>query len=973
MAILNIQIKLDGAQFRDEAGRVTGSVDQLEGKVTTSLDSITAKAAGFSFAFNQIGTFIAGIADHLTQPLIKFAQFETSLANVGSLGVENISGIRSEILDLSSQVAIPISNLTNGFYEIVSAGVDANAQIDVLNLTAKAAKSGLAEVTDALNLSSAFVKGYGESWAATESILDDAFMTVKVGQTTFQALSSAVQEDIPLFSALKLSSDALFGSFATLTGVTGNTAAVATQLKAVAEGLANPTAELTALVQKHGFATVEDAAAQLDLIGLIKILKEETGGSATKIRELFGSTEALTALLALTGAQYESVIANTEQMKNSTGAMTQAFNVQSDTIESRWLILQNKVNARLFETVETFRPLINQVIDFASSLIEVNWTPFVVGATAAGVALLGLNLSSVIAAIAGIGPALVSATAAIVTFGGAVSLATGGITLLVGGLATLATWLLTSKKDESELATERKRTAEETIKIINAEKARVEQAAATNGATVETTNKLRLLNEELIRQQKIISDADLKIFTKQLQEAKSDLDDLQEGLIDRFDLTGILLREVSAKTGGDLLKMEEFVSKRLAEIGDFQFKNRIGLIKLSEQEIATLEDEHESYAEIIEPLQRAAAAQKSLNTEIENRNRLLTGAGSSGGGPVAGNVRTLGASISPETGRQIQESLGSAGAVEMPIRATFAPVEPKLISDLKVFSLDAQAEIAQATFEKEDELLRLQFDNKLITEQDYFAQRMLLLNDFQSRQNEMFGAESAEALRVSLEKIRFEENYVNKRRQLTEQSAHNFLATTGALMGAFQGTNEGLFAVGKGFAYAQAVVDTYAAANKALAAYPPPFSYIAAAATIASGFANAAKIAGTKFERRAAGGFLGDDQRTLAVGDFGLGENRLIIANNREFIVNAEATARNRDLLELINRSNARVAVGSGNAFQDGGFVGGGAPVIVNNDLHEIAAAIREMKIEINGVMEGQKFLRKELPVYERQENVRRV
>jgi len=970
MAILNIQIKLDGAQFRDEAGRVTGSVDQLEGKVTTSLDSITAKAAGFSFAFNQVSTFIAGIADQLTQPLIKFAQFETSLANVGSLGVTNISGIRAEILDLSSQVAIPISNLTNGFYEIVSAGVEANAQIDVLNLTAKAAKSGLAEVTDALNLSSAFVKGYGESWAATESILDDAFMTVKVGQTTFQALASAVQEDIPLFSALKLSSDALFGSFATLTGVTGNTAAVATQLKAVAEGLANPTAELAALVQKHGFATVEDAAAQLDLIGLIKLLKEETGGSATKIRELFGSTEALTALLALTGAQYESVIANTEQMKSSTGAMTQAFNVQSDTIESRWLILQNKVNARLFETVETFRPLINNVIDFASSLVDVNWTPFVVGATAAGVALLGLNLSSVIAAIAGIGPALVSATAAIVTFGGAVSLATGGITLLVGGLATLATWLLTSKKDESELATERKRTAEETIKIINAEKARVEQAAATNGATVETTNKLRLLNEELIRQQKIISDADLKIFTKQLQEAKSDLDDLQEGLIDRFDLTGILLREVSAKTGGDLLKMEEFVSKRLAEIGDFQFKNRIGLIKLSEQEIATLEDEHESYAEIIEPLQRAAAAQKSLNTEIENRNRLLQPGGNQ---PVAGQVRTLAASIPPNAGREIQESLGSAGIIKMPIHANFAPADPRLISDLKVFSLDAQQEILQATFDKEDELLRLQLDNKLITEQDYFTQRMLLLNDFQSRQNEMFGAESAEALRVSLEKIRFEENYVNKRRQLTEQSAHNFLATTGALMGAFQGTNEGLFAVGKGFAYAQAVVDTYAAANKALAAYPPPFSYIAAAATIASGFANAAKIAGTKFERRAAGGFLGDDQRTLAVGDFGLGENRLIIANNREFIVNAEATARNRDLLELINRSNARVAVGSGNAFQEGGVVGGGAPVIVNNDLHEIAAAIREMKIEINGVMEGQKFLRKELPVYERQENIRRV
>lgn len=53
-------------------------------------------------------------------------------------------------------------------------------------------------------------------------------------------------------------------------------------------------------------------------------------------------------------------------------------------------------------------------------------------------------------------------------------------------------------------------------------------------------------------------------------------------------------------------------------------------------------------------------------------------------------------------------------------------------------------------------------------------------------------------------------------------------------------------AAGKTAAIAAATIDTYQAANKALAAYPPPFSYTAAAATIATGIANVKKILAVK-------------------------------------------------------------------------------------------------------------------------------
>lgn len=54
--------------------------------------------------------------------------------------------------------------------------------------------------------------------------------------------------------------------------------------------------------------------------------------------------------------------------------------------------------------------------------------------------------------------------------------------------------------------------------------------------------------------------------------------------------------------------------------------------------------------------------------------------------------------------------------------------------------------------------------------------------------------------------------------------------------------NKGFFQAMKAFAIAEAIINTYQGATKALATYPPPFNFIAAAATVASGLAQVATI-----------------------------------------------------------------------------------------------------------------------------------
>jgi 3-dehydroquinate dehydratase len=66
--------------------------------------------------------------------------------------------------------------------------------------------------------------------------------------------------------------------------------------------------------------------------------------------------------------------------------------------------------------------------------------------------------------------------------------------------------------------------------------------------------------------------------------------------------------------------------------------------------------------------------------------------------------------------------------------------------------------------------------------------------------------------------------------------------------------NKKLFQVQKAYNIANAIMDTYAGANKALALYPPPISYAMAAGQIALGMANVATIKSQSFSGRAVGG-----------------------------------------------------------------------------------------------------------------------
>jgi len=88
------------------------------------------------------------------------------------------------------------------------------------------------------------------------------------------------------------------------------------------------------------------------------------------------------------------------------------------------------------------------------------------------------------------------------------------------------------------------------------------------------------------------------------------------------------------------------------------------------------------------------------------------------------------------------------------------------------------------------------------------------------------------------------------------------------LFSALGAQNKKAFEAAKAFNIANAIMNTYMAATKALATYPPPFNFIAAAAAVGMGLAQVAQIRAQQYSGRALGGPVMGGQ-TYMVGESG--------------------------------------------------------------------------------------------------------
>ena len=355
---ISITFKLDGdgkgfraiAQDANGLRAVMASTLEQSEALKTSLVNWSAAVQGLQGvdkAVNQIASQLNSITSG-SEEFNKAMKEANTMAGKDSAGFKQLKG---EVADLAKEIPIARDQLANGLYQTISNGVPEDNWIEFLNTSARSAVGGLADINKVVGVTSTLIKNYGLEWSAAADIQDKIQLTAKNGVTSFEQLAQALPRVTGNAATLGVSIDELMGTFATLTGVSGNTAEVSTQLGAIFTALVKPSSEAAEMAAKMGIQF--DAAAIQAAGGFQNFLTQldnsvKTYAQANGVLEqevyskLFGSAEAIRALIPLQGELADKFTANVDNMVNSAGTMDAAYADMSSHGEAVNQMLRNQ-------------------------------------------------------------------------------------------------------------------------------------------------------------------------------------------------------------------------------------------------------------------------------------------------------------------------------------------------------------------------------------------------------------------------------------------------------------------------------------------------------------------------------------------------------------------------------------------------------------------------------------------------------
>lgn len=328
-------------------------VDRAVGQISSQLNAITSESEEFNKAMKEANT----------------------MAGKDSAGFKQLKG---EVADLAKEIPIARDQLANGLYQTISNGVPEDNWIEFLNTSARSAVGGLADINKVVGVTSTLIKNYGLEWSAATDIQDKIQLTAKNGVTSFEQLSQALPRVTGNAATLGVSIDELMGTFATLTGVSGNTAEVSTQLAAIFTALVKPSSEAAEMAAKMGIqfdaASIKAAGGfqnflnQLD--GSVKAYAQANGVLEQEVySKLFGSAEAIRALIPLQGELADKFTANVANMVNSAGTMDAAYADMSSHGEAVNQMLRNQW-AAVIDIISGVTSAAQPYINFTAGLLS---------------------------------------------------------------------------------------------------------------------------------------------------------------------------------------------------------------------------------------------------------------------------------------------------------------------------------------------------------------------------------------------------------------------------------------------------------------------------------------------------------------------------------------------------------------------------------------------------------------------------
>jgi TP901 family phage tail tape measure protein len=483
----------------DEIRKIGVEGERTEDKVRKSTN---AMAAGFGKVAGYLGGLAAGVVSVQTAmaSMAMARGFDAALAETSTL----ISGTAQELAfleenarSMARQFGGDATQQVQAFYQAISAGAGSveNAA-KLLDSANKLAIGGVTSTVTAVDALTTATNAYAKQGLTAADASDAMFVAIRAGKTNASELGAALGNIVPIASSVGIGFDEILGATAALTTQGQSTSMAVTGLRQVIAGVIKPTKEATDMAKALGLEFSTQAIQAKGLAGFLTDVVAKTGGSQDAMARLFGSVEALNAVLAFSGGAGTAFNDIMGQMAERAGATDEAFNKMSESLSQRWNVQVAIARDALLALGGVLLAGAVPALEAATSAAQfVADNMSILGAVAVGLAATQIPalVTALAAKTAGMSAAAIAAgvlSGAMRVLGTAVALAGGPLGLLLGILGGAAAAVLLFR-DNTATAAPIMDQAKDATERLNAALANSSEAAlpAAARATLNLTNE----------------------------------------------------------------------------------------------------------------------------------------------------------------------------------------------------------------------------------------------------------------------------------------------------------------------------------------------------------------------------------------------------------------------------------------------------------------------------------------------------
>ena len=353
---VNVKVVTSGQQSLDRLERSFNKANKSSQLLAGALGKLAGAFAGLTVA----DKFFKG-----------FAEADKARAAVRSLGV-NVTELEANLkrVSVESGNLASTTELLAASYDVASAGFgNAADNAAVLEASLKGAVGGMSDIATVSDATTSVLNAYGLSADKAGKLVDGFIQVQNDGKIVVDQYAQQIGRLAPIAAAAGVSIEEVNAAIATTTATGVSAESTVAGLRQAIAAILKPSSEAVKTAQQLGIGF--DAAA-LEAKGLGGVLQEvvnKTGGSQAEMTKLFGSVEALTALLPVTANNLQTYNDNLDNQITKTGQADTATKDLGATVTTQIQRIVNGIGnvARTLDTV--LGPALNRILSKINAII----------------------------------------------------------------------------------------------------------------------------------------------------------------------------------------------------------------------------------------------------------------------------------------------------------------------------------------------------------------------------------------------------------------------------------------------------------------------------------------------------------------------------------------------------------------------------------------------------------------------------